>query len=217
MKLAYGTLGWHADYLKPTIKKVEDLDRLVFYFGHTKKKEHRTQTMDTKREMEKFCKGFDIEPDARRLPDIYDLAGIVKLMKSGIEKDRDDGHQVTMFNIAGGTKPMCAAALLVCIFKGIPTLYVNEETLDEVQLPLLEADYLGNLTPRERELAEYILKHKDTMMTQAKIARSLERTPATINKQINNLHRKGIITFETTDDTRLKQIRLSDGMELLLG
>ena len=141
MKLAYGTLGWHVEYLQPVIRKVENLDGLAFYYGHIDDRDARKRTMETKRATQDLCEHIGIKAIPRKLDDIHDFTNIVKMMKQDIENDIEAGNRIALFNIAGGTKVMCSAALLVCIFKGIPTQYVNEETRRVVPLPLLQADY----------------------------------------------------------------------------
>jgi len=215
MRYVYGTLGWHVEYLQPIIKSVENLDTLVFYYGYINKEKEKKQTIETKEKMVDICGQLGIKAKPRKLDDIFDFVGIVKRIKRDIEKDQNDGNEITLFNIAGGTKPMCSAALMVCIFQGVPTQYVNEETGDVIPIPLLRTNYLDPLSKKEREIAEFLLNHKDKEYTQVMLAKAFGKERATINNQVKSLVKKGIIELIPAKDGRSKIIKTSEGMELL--
>ncbi len=52
-----------------------------------------------------------------------------------------------MFNVAGGTRIMSACALLVCTLEGVNCVYVHDDTLEEIPLPMLQIRYSDVLTP----------------------------------------------------------------------
>jgi CRISPR locus-related DNA-binding protein len=215
MKLIYGTLGWHTEYLQPAIRTVEGIEGLVIYYGYEDKDKPRLKTIKTLDKMRNICRSFEIKPIPRKVNDIYDFINITKQMKSDIQKDITDGHEIAMFNIAGSTKPMVSAALLVCIFLGIPAQYINEETLETVKLPLLQANYLDSLTTKERELAEFIIKNRAKSYTQVQIAEKLGKKKSTINTQIKKLVDKGIVVLEPASDGKSKTVKPSEGIDLL--
>jgi hypothetical protein len=214
MRMVYGTLGWHVSYLQPAIRRVEDLDQLVFYYGYVDREDAKRKTLATRDKMIEICEMMDLRYDARHLRDPFDFVGIVKRLKKDIDKDLKRKNDITLFNIAGGTKPMCSAALMVCIFKGLPALYVNEETGEPVAIPILEADYLSALTPKDRELAELIIKNRSKDLTIKKIMKISGKKKGTISTQVQRLEEKGILVVESTGG-RQKSVRPSEGVELL--
>ena len=217
MRLVYGTLGWHVEYLQPAIRSVENIEGLVIYFGYDDKGENMKKTLETLDKMKEICKQLDIKVFPRKLKNIFNFIKITKRIKQDIENDQKKGNEIVLFNISGGTKPTVSAALLVCVFKGIPSLYVNEETFEVIPLPLLKAEYLDTLTPKEKELAIYIIENKDDNLNQIQLTKIFNKKKSTINTQIKSLLDKGIIIFESSVDNKSKIIKPSEGIELLFG
>src|SRR3989442_1117580 len=130
MTVLFGTLGWRPQSLVPTIRSTENLERVQFYHSdHVKSRDARSKVIE-------FCRSLGVPASAAEVTDAYDLLQVASQIRGDVRKERAAGAELR-FNIAGGTRLMSSAALLVCILEGIPATYVHDETYQEIPLPLL--------------------------------------------------------------------------------
>lgn len=216
-KVIMGTLGWHIGYLQPAIDRVEEPDILHFFYGYIDKEEEKKKTIKTMHEMEDACKKYQLDCNPQKVDDIFDFKGMVNKFKNDIDFYRDQGDTIELFNITGGTKPMCAAALFVCMLKNIPPLYIHEKSSEPIDIPLLKTDFLGSVPKAEREIAEKVLELRDPELTNVKLAEIMGKSPSTTNIQVKKLIKKGILRQEQNKDGKSKNILPTDSIELLFG
>jgi DNA-binding MarR family transcriptional regulator len=138
-------------------------------------------------------------------------------MKEDIDEVRSEGNSNIRFNIAGGTRLTSSAALLVCILKGIPTMYVHDETFEEIQLPLLRMDYSSNFTAKQKEILNFLRKNKDKPLSQTELAGKIGIHKATMNHHVKELREKGVVLITPGEnDSRARMISLAPHVDLLL-
>lgn len=214
MSIVFGTLGHRSQSLIPTIRSTENVERVIFYYGGDEEaKRARDAVID-------YCKSLRIPVDAVELPDVFDLMDIAKRIKGDIRQWKKRGSKISIFNIAGGTRPTSSAALLACILEGVPTVYVHDVTHDEIALPLLEIEYRKILSPKERKILEIIRKQQNRkkQLSQIELAKLFGVTKATMNYHVKQLLKKGVISLTPDpEDMRRKLIAIQPTVELLLG
>src|SRR5256712_11749813 len=158
----------------PSIKSTENLERIVFYHSaHEKSRTARSRVME-------YCTTLGVPATPHELSDAFNLFQIAGKIREDVAKARKEGGGIR-FNIAGGTRLMSSAALLVCILEGIPTTYVHDETYREIPLPLLRTTYGEGLTPRQREVLPFHVKNREKDVTATTLARALGVPKATMN------------------------------------
>ena len=122
------------------------------------------------------------------------------------------------FNIAGGTRLMSSAALLVCVLEGIPTTYVHDDTGEEIALPLLRMNYADHLTPRQREILRFLVDNAGASHSESSLAKALRVHKTTMNHHVRLLEKKGVVeVFPDPRDSRAYVVRPAPGAELLVG
>jgi CRISPR locus-related DNA-binding protein len=212
MVFLFGTLGWRPQSLVPSIRSTPELEAMVFYHSdHPDSRKARDSVAE-------YCETIGLSWEAVELPDAFNLLEIAQRMKSDIRSVRRDGHQIARFNISGGTRLMSSAALLVCILEGIPAVYVHDETYEEIRLPLLRIEYSAALTPKQREILEYLIRNKDRQYTESELAVALHVHKATMNHHLKILESKGVVELVTSPkDPRAKMVTAVPALELLLG
>lgn len=206
-----GTLGFRANSLLPTMESTPGLDRVVVFCND------HPRAMEAMAEVRRVCGIMGIRVDRVAIPDAFDLLQAAKAMRSQVRQLKKDGHEIAVFNIAGGTKMMSAAALLVCAMEGLNSVYVHDETYREMPLPLLKVDYSQLLTTAQKELLIYIWNNRERPLTQVEIAQGMGKHKATINHHIQALEGKNILRLvEDPRDRRKKVVRVDDALELML-
>ncbi len=209
MTILFGTLGWRPESLIPSIKSTKDLKRLVIYHS-----DHE-DSIKTKDKVVQYCDTIGLETRTVVLSKPFNLIGIAERIKKDVEEAEAEGDPIR-FNIAGGTRLMSSAALLVCILKGIPTTYVHDDTSEEIQLPLLQMDYAKVFTVQQRKILDCLLE-LGTPINQTDLAKKLDIHKATMNYHIKKLKDKGAIQISRKDgDARASMISLAPHMNLLL-
>jgi len=217
MKVAIATLGWHTEYLTPMFGEVDGIQKVVFYWGFKDKADYKAKTLKSVEEMSGILDDMSVKYEAKHLDDIFDFKYIVNTIKTDIEKEKKAGNEVVLIDIAGGTKIMVAAALMVALFKGIPAIYCDEETKDAVRLPLLGFKYKAGLTDREKEVLKFIIDYKDPEeLSQTRLAKLLDVEKGTINPQVQSLYKKGAVSLVQSKDGRSKIVKAVEGIDLLL-
>lgn len=206
-----GTLGFRANSLLPTLESTPAVDKvLVFCNDHPR-------ALEALAEVRRVCSIMSIQMDRVAIPDAFDLLQAAKAMRSQVRRLKKDGDEIAVFNIAGGTKMMSAAALLVCALEGLNSVYVHDETYREIPLPLLKVDYSQLLTPAQKEILNYIWNNRGRRMTQVDIAQGMGKHKATINHHIQILEGKNILhLIEDPRDRRRKVVSVDDALELML-
>lgn len=211
MTVLFGTLGWRPQGFLPSIRSTENLEHVVFnHSDHVKSRDARSKVMD-------FCRSLGVPASAVEVSDAYDLLHLAGRIRADVRKERTAGADLR-FNIAGGTRLMSSAALLVCILEGIPATYVHDETYEEIPLPLLRITYGEGLTPKQREVLLFLVRNRDKDFTETGLARALNVHKATINHHLRELEAKGAVERHTDSaDARQLIIKPTPGMELLVG
>src|SRR3989475_1227335 len=211
MTVLFGTLGWRHKRLVLTIRWTENIDRLHFYHSdHVKSRDARSKVIE-------FCRSLGVPASAVEVTDAYDLLQVASQIRGDVRKERAAGTELR-FNIAGGTRLMSSAALLVCILEGIPATYVHDETYREIPLPLLRITYGEGLTPRQREVLAFLVKNREKDFTETALARALGVHKATMNHHLRELEEKGAIERrEDPNDARRLIVKPAPAMELLVG
>lgn len=211
MTVLFGTLGWRPQSLIPSIRSSEGLERVVFYHSdHAKSRDARAKVME-------FCRSLGVPASANEVSDAYDLLQVAGQIRLDIREERASGAALR-FNIAGGTRLMSSAALLVCILEGVPATYVHDETYEEISLPLLHISYGEGLTTKQREVLTFLVKNREKDFTETALARALGVHKATMNHHLRELEAKGAIErIQDTADARRLTVRPAPGMDFLVG
>lgn len=219
MVVVFGTLGFRPKSLIPTIKSTPDVDKVVFYCGADKLEPEAVKNVaDARREVVEYCRQMKIAVDPVELPDPFDFKGIAQRIRRDVRKHKREGKEIAMFNIAGGTRPTSAAALLVCILEGVPTVYVHDLTYEEIPLPLLRMEYSQALSKEEKEILKVLSKNKSRRVTEVELSVLLGKHKATLNHHLQNLVAKGAVRLEKhPTDARKKVVVVEESTELLLG
>lgn len=211
MGVLFGTLGFRPYSLIPSINSTPDIEKLVLY--HSPHPESR----NARHVVVQYCRGVKLPVTAIELSDAFNLIQIAKKIKDDIRKIRAQGKEIVRFNIAGGTKLMSSAALLVCVLEGIAATYVHDDSGEEIDLPLLQIHYSHALTPVQRRILRFLLEHGDKDFTETALANAMNLHKATMNHHVKELLRKGIATLRPQEgDSRGKVIKAAPAAELLL-
>jgi DNA-binding MarR family transcriptional regulator len=206
-----GTLGFRARSLLPTIESTPSLERAVVFCND------HPRALEALAEVDSVCTIMGIELRQVAIPDAFDLLQAARAMRTEVRTLRRKGEEIAVFNIAGGTKMMSAAALLICAMEGLNSVYVHDETYQEIPLPLLKVDYSNLLTPAQKEVLTFIWKNRSRPMTQMEIAKGMGRHKATVNHHIQVLEGKGILHLtEDAADRRRKVVTVDDALELMM-
>src|SRR5437773_2098931 len=211
MTVLFGTLGWRPQSLLPSIRSTSHLDRVAFYHSdHAKSRDARAKVVE-------FCRGLGVPCTAVEISDAYDLLQVAGQIRADVRKEKSAGMDLR-FNIAGGTRLMSSAALLVCILEGIPATYVHDETYQEIPLPLLRISYGEGLTAKQREVLSFLVRNREKDFTETALAKALGVHKATMNHHVRELETKGAITrLSDPADARRLIVKPTPGMELLVG
>ena len=206
-----GTLGFRAKSLLPTLESTPGVDKVVVFCND------HPRALEALTEVQEVCTIMDIRIDRVAIPDAFNLLQAAKAMRSQVRQLKNDGQEIAVFNIAGGTKMMSAAALLVCAMEGLNSVYVHDETYREIPLPLLKVDYSQLLTTAQKEILMFLWRNRAQPMTQVEIAQGMGKHKATINHHIQVLEGKNILHLvEDPRDRRKKVVRVYDALELML-
>lgn len=207
-----GTLGFRAKSLLPTLESTPSVDQVVVFCND------HPRALQALAEIRGACSVMGVHIDRVAIPDAFDLLQAAKAMRSQVQKLRKGGDEIAVFNIAGGTKMMSAAALLVCAMEGLNSVYVHDETYREIPLPLLRVDYSQLLTPAQKEILTFIWKNREHPMTQVELAQGMGKHKATINHHIQMLEVNNIVRLvEDPLDRRKKMVTVDDALGLMLG
>lgn len=206
------TLGWRPRTLIPSIQSTGDVERVVVYHSaHTKSRNARSKVV-------RFCATLDLPVAPVEVPNAFSLLDLAKRMRSDYQAERKKGATSFRFNIAGGTRVMSSAALLVCILEGIPATYVHDDTYEEFSLPFLRINYADHLTGRQKDVLRFLLDHRDTSYTETGLASALKLHKSTVNHHVRELSARGVVeTVRDPKDGRRRIVRPVEAVELLLG
>jgi CRISPR locus-related DNA-binding protein len=219
MVVVFGTLGYRPKSLIPTIRSTQNVEKVVFYCGADRSDPDAVKNVaEAKKAVIEYCRDMRIHVDAVELDDPFDFKQTAVRIRADVRKHKRDGKEISVFNIAGGTRPTSSAALLVCILEGIPTVYVHDVTYEEIPLPLLKMEYSQILSREEKEILRILMSGKLKGATEVDLAKALGKHKATVNHHIRNLVAKGAMRLEKhPTDARKKILRVEDSVELLLG
>ena len=207
-----GTLGFRPDTILPTIRSTEGLQRVVvFHSDHVRSREAVTEVRD-------ICEQMGLIFSHHEVPDAFNFMRVSKAIQTEIAAMRAAGEALHVFNVAGGTRIMSACALLVCTLEGVNCVYVHDDTLEEIPLPMLQIRYSDVLTPVQRDILRYLLAHRGEDVTQKGLGLAFSLHKATVNHHIKELAARGAVRLmPSPKDSRIKLIKVEESMELLLG
>ena len=219
MVVVFGTLGFRPKSLIPTIRSTPNVDKVVFYCGADKSEANAVKKVsEAKKEVLNYCAAMKLSVEAVDLDDPFDFKSIAMRIRGDIRKHKRAGKEIAIFNIAGGTRPTSAAALLVCILEGVPTVYVHDLTYEEIPLPLLKMEYSQVLSGEEREILRILSKNRSRRLTEVELASLIGKHKATVNHHLRNLVAKGAVRLERhPSDARKKVVVVEESAEILLG
>lgn len=219
MAVVFGTLGYRPKSLIPTIRSTPHVEKVVFYYGaDPNEPDARRKVTEARTAVTDYCRSLNIRSDGIELEDPFDFKKIAQRIRRDIRQYKKEGKVISVFNIAGGTRPTSSAALLVCILEGIPTVYVHDVTYEEIHLPLLRMEYNEVLSKEEKEVLHTLFKNRTKMLTEMELAALVGKHKATLNHHLRNLVSKGAVRLERhPTDARKKIVRLEESSELLLG
>jgi CRISPR/Cas system-associated protein Csm6 len=211
MRAVFGTLGWRPESLLPTVRSAVDVRKLVFYHSdHARSRAARDHVVA-------FCEEIGLSVQATELSDAFDLLDIARRIRKDLKRVRTDGYDIVRFNIAGGTRLMSSAALLVCILEGIPTSYVHDESYREIRLPLLRIEYGDALSRKQKEILRHLIARRNAPVREVDLARELALHRATVNHHLRQLVNKGVVLIDPDPaDARARLVRVAPGVDLLL-
>jgi DNA-binding CsgD family transcriptional regulator len=211
LTVLFGTLGWRPQSLIPSIRSTEGLERVVVYHSdHAKSRDARGKVME-------FCRSLGVAANGVELSDAFDLIQCALRIREDVRREKNATADLR-FNIAGGTRLMSSAALLVCILEGIPATYVHDDTYQEIPLPLLRLTYGEALTPKQREVLAFLVKNREKRFSETSLARALGVHKATMNHHLRRLELAGAVEREKDpEDGRRLILKPAPGMELLVG
>jgi hypothetical protein len=207
-----GTLGFRPDTILPTIRSTEGLQKVVvFHSDHARSREAVAEVRD-------ICKQMGLEFTNHEVPDAFNFVRVSKAIQTEIAAMRAAGEALQVFNVAGGTRIMSACALLVCTLEGVNCVYVHDDTLEEIPLPMLQIRYSDVLTSVQRDILRYLLAHREEDITQKALGLAFALHKATVNHHIKELVSRGAVHLvPSPKDSRIKLIKVEESMELLLG
>ena len=107
MTILFGTLGFRPEALIPMIKATPDVDKVVFYHGS------HASSMKARSEICSYCESLGIVAVPNKVDDEFDFLHVAEKMRNDVRRYRKEGAEIACFNIAGGTKLMSSAALLI--------------------------------------------------------------------------------------------------------
>ncbi len=219
MAVVFGTLGYRPKSLIPTIRSTPNVEKVVFYCGADPKEQDAIKKVaEAKAAVLEYCRSMNISAMGIELDDPFDFKSIALKIRRDVRKQKKDGKEIAVFNIAGGTRPTSSAALLVCILEGIPTVYVHDVTYQEIHLPLLRMEYNQVLSGEEREILRTLFKNRAKALTEVELAALVGKHKATVNHHLRNLVSKGAVRLEKhPGDARKRIVVLEESTELLLG
>lgn len=215
MTTVYGTLGFTPEKYLPTLRKRSDLEAAVVFHDEDER------SIEAAGEVRDYCQGLDL-PVTTVQVDAFDLVDAAQTMQEHVRKTEDEEIIV---NVTGGTKVLTAAAILVSILEGLRTVYIHEETGEEIPLPLITARYEQLLTDAQRRVLRYVIDHNDQAgrsggeaCTQADIRDALGLSKPTVSQHVRELVDYGVLTEEShPEDARKKMLGVIPSARLLLG
>ncbi len=211
MGLLLGTLGFRSETLLPAIRAAENIEKVVFFHdGHE-------SSVKAKSEVCSYCEATGLKAVPIKVDDAFDFMQMAKRIRHEVRRYRNEGAEIRGFNIAGGTRLMSSAALLVCILEGVPATYVHDKTLEPFPLPLLRMRYSDTLTTKQKEILKFLLLNRDKPLTEKQLADAIGVEKATINHHVGQLVEKGVVSLvPKAGDRRAKIVKVDEAMELLL-
>jgi CRISPR locus-related DNA-binding protein len=204
--ILFGTLGFTAPKLIPSIKKSAEVERVVLFFDKNPK------SHDAHRKVAEHCHDLGIPIESHEL-DAFDLIGDAVAIRKELQKHP---RGTVVFNITGGTTILSSAALLACVLEGVRCVYLRQDTEEQIPLPLLTIPYHEYINDKQRLVLEAIRDHGGDV-TQAEIGRTIKKSKPDVNHHVREFLRMGLIeTRPNPEDARQKLIRLAPSTNLLL-
>ncbi len=219
MVVVFGTLGFRPKSLIPTIRSTANVEKVVFYCGADRADPEAVRNVaEARKAVLDYCRSMKLAVDAVDLEDPFDFKSIATRIRGDIRRHKREGKKISVFNIAGGTRPTSSAALLACILEGVPTVYVHDVTYEEIPLPLLRMEYSQVLSGEEREILRTLLRNRSRKLTEIDLSKLVGKHKATVNHHIKNLVAKGAVRLDAhPTDSRKKVVTVEESTELLLG
>ncbi len=212
MVVIFGTVGSNPKVLIPTLRVREDIEKVVYYFAKDDEREKVSEK--TAKVLQEYCERRMIKYEAKALDSSVDLLKIAKKIRTDLSQYKSRDSDI-VFNVTGGTKVMASAALLACILEGIHAVYVNEDTKDEVELPLILYEYKSNLSNAQRKILEAVHRLGNNCNL-TEISNDTKLKKSTLSYHIAGLKRMGLISIEESADLREKRIKILPAVEIML-
>lgn len=186
MTVLFATLGFTPQSVIASIRWVPDLEKVVlFHSRHGKSRDARDS-------VRKACDAIGIEVESWEVADEYSLIPLMKQMNDKVDEYRSSN---LIFNVTGGTKMLASAALLLCVFRGMKTIYVRESDGAVIEVPIMRINYSELLSKKEKSVLKTILDicgNKD-MVELSKVYRSIKNTKSVTALYLDELEKKGLI------------------------
>jgi CRISPR locus-related DNA-binding protein len=203
--ILFGTLGFTAPKLLPSIRKRGPEAVVLFYDKHEKSDAARA-------EIAKYCESINLPVKAYKL-DAFDLLEDAVRIREELRKHPRD--QV-VFSLTGGTTILSSAALLACVLEGVRCFYLRPDSEEEIPLPLLRLEYGKILNEEKRRILHAIQKFPGGC-TQMDIKRSTGLSKPNVNHHVGNLEDLGLVeVLPDPKDRRKKTLKLAPSTRLLL-
>lgn len=223
MAVLFATLGFTPQAVIPSLNWVPDLEKVMVFYSVAKR------SHDAMEEVQKACQAREVEFGSYEVKDVHALLPTMEELSRFVDEHKPND---IIFNITGGTKMLSAAALFLCVLRGIRVIYVREEDRSVVEVPVLRVDYSALLTDKEIEVLNNIIKlwnsekaeyEKNKKERRAKEEEEFSIPLGLVYKEIGGgksvasgylerLEKKGLIEkFEDEENGRRKRLRLKEG------
>jgi len=213
MTVLFATLGFTPQAVIPSLNWAPDLEKVVVFYSIAKR------SHDAMEEVRKACQAREVEFGCYEVKDVHALLPTMEELSRFV-----DGYKPKdmIFNITGGTKMLSAAALFLCVLRGIRVIYVREEDRRVVEVPVLRVDYSQLLTKREIEVLETVRtvwdgnKEEDgegsLSIPLGLVYKKLGGSKSVVAGYLDRLEALGLIEkFEDRENGRRKRLKLKEG------
>jgi len=212
MVVIFGTIGSNPKVLIPTIRARDNVEKVVYYYARDTEREKVSEKAS--RVVQEYCERKKIKYEPRMIENASDLLKIAKKIRADLSMQKAQKNEI-VFNVTGGTKVMCAAALLACILEGVNAVYVNEDTKEELELPVIPYEYKHNLSKGQKKILQAI-HALGRNCTLTELVKQTNLKKSTISYHISKLRRMGLVEIREGEDLREKYINVQPATELML-
>lgn len=221
MTVLFATLGFTPQRVIPSLNWVPELEKVMVFYSVAKR------SHDAKVVVEQACQARGIDFGSHEVKNVHALLPAMEELSEFV--DEYDPKDI-VFNITGGTKMLSAAALFLCVLRGIKAIYVNEDNNRVVEAPVLRVDYSELLAKKEREALDTIINvwgrergnylergggKEDSIplgLVYAELKRKNDISKSVAAGYLDRLEKKGLIERSgDAENGRRKRLRLKEG------